>query len=119
MPWLVFAVVTWKKYCYLNCSIVPPATALIDTCTMHSQVPNTFTWFLYASNVLDEWVKHAGGAKVKAVVALLTAIPFGIAAAVILGNAYHSKATNERRWHVAVPLAFAACALFALAFLLK
>ncbi len=51
--------------------------------------------------------------------ALLTAIPFGIAAAVILGNAYHSKATNERRWHVAVPLALAAGALFALAFLLK
>ena len=51
--------------------------------------------------------------------ALLTAIPFGIAAAVILGNAYHSKATNERRWHVAVPLAFAAFALFALSFLLK
>ena len=51
--------------------------------------------------------------------ALLTAIPFGIAAAVILGNAYHSKATGERRWHVAAPLAFAACALFALAFLLK
>ena len=64
-------------------------------------------------------VRHAGGAKNKAIVALLTAIPFGIAAAVILGNAYHSKATNERRWHVALPLAFAACALFALSFLLK
>ena len=61
----------------------------------------------------------AGGAKKKSIVALLTAIPFGIAAAVILGNAYHSKATGERRWHVAAPLAFAACALFALAFLLK
>ena len=61
----------------------------------------------------------AGGARKKSVVALLTAVPFGIAAAVILGNAYHSKATGERRWHVAAPLAFAACALFALAFLLK
>ena len=65
------------------------------------------------------WQSNAGGAKNKAIVALLTAVPFGIAAAVILGNAYHSKATNERRWHVAVPLFFAACALFALAFLLK
>ena len=60
-----------------------------------------------------------GGARKKSIVALLTAVPFGIAAAVILGNAYHSKATGERRWHVAAPLAFAACALFALAFLLK
>ena len=51
--------------------------------------------------------------------ALLTAIPFGIAAAVILGNAYHSKATSEKRWHVAVPLAIAAGALLALSFLLK
>jgi len=64
-------------------------------------------------------VQHAGGAKNKAIVALLTAIPFGIAAAVILGNAYHSKATDERKWHIAAPLAFAAGALFALAFLLK
>ena len=62
---------------------------------------------------------RAGGARKKSIVALLTAVPFGIAAAVILGNAYHSKATGERRWHVAAPLAFAACALFALAFLLK
>ena len=61
----------------------------------------------------------AGGTRKKSIVALLTAVPFGIAAAVILGNAYHSKATGERRWHVAAPLAFAACALFALAFLLK
>lgn len=64
-------------------------------------------------------VHHAGGAKNKAIVALLTAVPFGIAAAVILGNAYHSKASNEKKWHIAAPLAFAACALFALAFLLE
>ena len=38
---------------------------------------------------------HAGGARKKSIVALLTAIPFGIAAAVIPGNTYHSKATGE------------------------
>ncbi|KAL0050402.1 hypothetical protein WJX82_010597 [Trebouxia sp. C0006] len=97
-------------------------------------VRNWRTWYLALINLCDSTVKyaiiywcpliiyhmvgenmpHATGEAVvphDAVVALLTALPFGFAAVFMLVNARHSAATGERRWHVTIPLAISSLAL--------
>ncbi|KAK9810791.1 hypothetical protein WJX73_008011 [Symbiochloris irregularis] len=48
-------------------------------------------------------------------VVLLSGLPFALSAALVALNAHHSRHTGERRWHCAIPLAFAACAMLGLA----
>jgi MFS family permease len=49
-------------------------------------------------------------------VGLVTAIPWGIAALVMIAVARHSDRTGERRWHATVPLLLSALGLVVLAF---
>ena len=49
-------------------------------------------------------------------VGFVTAIPYGVAAVVMVVWARHSDKTRERRWHVAIPLLAAAAGLIALPF---
>lgn len=42
--------------------------------------------------------------------AVLSAVPFTLAAAAMVAVAHHSRLRGERRWHVALPLLLAALA---------
>ena len=63
----------------------------------------------------QEGSSMAGGPTLGSVVrvSLLSALPFALAAAVMLSNAYHAKRRNERHWHTALPL-LASCLAFLL-----
>ncbi|BDA50069.1 Putative tartrate transporter [Coccomyxa sp. Obi] len=101
---------------------------------MHAwdSLKNYRTWHLAAISMVANIPKYGiifwcpliidsilGGKEKKAIVALLSALPFVISAVAILANAHHSKLTGERRWHVAIPLLVAAVALGVLAALIQ
>jgi MFS transporter, ACS family, tartrate transporter len=66
----------------------------------------------FAPQIIDSFTEGLSSTSV----GLITAIPYIFAAIVMILWGRHSDKTNERRWHIAIPIAIAALALIAFGF---
>ncbi|MEH6854553.1 MFS transporter [Priestia megaterium] len=66
----------------------------------------------FAPQIIDSFTKGLSGTTV----GLITAIPYIFASIVMILWGRHSDKTNERRWHIAIPIAICTLALIAFGF---